>query len=158
MYFPLMYRYAPKRNLLPTQPRQDDVARREVARLSAQVEQLQQDLKVQFTRIAQLQADVDQIKKLLTSKGRLEGNCVTGSDGEVRPSRARRKHAVQLRESVDVTFAAVHDDHDTLGHAATAAPVSHVQTAVGLHSHGHRRSPTVPRTMGHLHLPEAWSV
>jgi len=70
MYFPPMHRHAPRRNVLPTQPLRDDAARKEVARVAVQVEELRRDVQVQFTRIAQIQADIDEIKKLLrTLKG-----------------------------------------------------------------------------------------
>jgi hypothetical protein len=65
MYFPALHRHLPKRNVLPLQTMRDDAARREVARVSAEVDQLRRDLQIQFTRIAQMQADLDQIKKLL---------------------------------------------------------------------------------------------
>jgi hypothetical protein len=65
MYFPALHRHLPRRNVLPLQPVRDDAARREVARVAADVEQLRRDLQIQFTRIAQMQADLDQIKRLL---------------------------------------------------------------------------------------------
>ena len=65
MYFHATHRHAPKRNVLPTHPLRDDAARREIARLSAHVEELKRDVHVQFTRIAQIQADLDEIKRLL---------------------------------------------------------------------------------------------
>ncbi len=65
MYFPPTHRHLPRRNVLPLQPIRDDAARREVARLAAEVEQLHRDMQIQFTRIAQMQADLDEIKKLL---------------------------------------------------------------------------------------------
>jgi uncharacterized membrane protein len=43
----------------------DDTARREAARLAAEVEHLRRELQIQFTRIAQMQADLDEIKALL---------------------------------------------------------------------------------------------
>ena len=66
MFFPGRHRHAPKRNVLPTQPIRDEAARRQIAELAAQVEALSRDVKVQFTRTAQLQTDLDEIKKLLT--------------------------------------------------------------------------------------------
>jgi hypothetical protein len=68
MYFPPTQRHSPKRNVLPTQPMRDDAARREIARVAAQVEELRRDVQVQFTRIAQIQADLDEIKKLLRAQ------------------------------------------------------------------------------------------
>jgi hypothetical protein len=65
MHFPPMHRHAPKRNVLPTHPLRDETARREIARLSAQLDELRRDVQVQFTRIAQMQADLDEIKRLL---------------------------------------------------------------------------------------------
>lgn len=65
MYFAGTHRHLPKRNVLPLQTIRDDVARREVARVAVDVEQLRRDLQIQFTRIAQMQADLDQIKRLL---------------------------------------------------------------------------------------------
>ena len=65
MYFPPTQRHLPQRNVLPLQTSRDDTARREVARLAAEVEHLRHDLGIQFTRIAQMQADLDEIKKLL---------------------------------------------------------------------------------------------
>lgn len=65
MFFHPTHRHAPKRNVLPTHPLRDETARREIARLSAQVDELKRDVHVQFTRIAQMQADLDEIKRLL---------------------------------------------------------------------------------------------
>ena len=65
MYFPATHRHLPRRNVLPLQTIRDDTARREVARAAAEVEQLRRDLQIQFTRIAQMQADIDEIKRLL---------------------------------------------------------------------------------------------
>ena len=65
MYFPTTHRHAPKRNVLPTHPLRDEAARRQVAELSAHVEELRRDQKIQFTRIAQLQSELDEIKALL---------------------------------------------------------------------------------------------
>jgi uncharacterized membrane protein len=65
MYFPPTHRHLPRRNVLPLQPIRDETARREVARVVVEVEQLRRDLEIQFTRIAQMQADIDEIKRLL---------------------------------------------------------------------------------------------
>ncbi len=65
MYFPPTHRNAPKRNVLPTHPLRDDAARRQVAELAAKLEELRRDMKVQFTRTAQLQAELDEVKQLL---------------------------------------------------------------------------------------------
>jgi uncharacterized membrane protein len=65
MYFPAIHRHLPRRNVLPLQTVRDDAARRQVARVSAEIEQLRRDLQIQFTRIAQMQADIDEIKRLL---------------------------------------------------------------------------------------------
>ena len=65
MYFPSTERHLPRRNVLPLQTIRDDAARREVATVAADVEELRRELKIQFTRIAQMQADIDEIKKSL---------------------------------------------------------------------------------------------
>jgi hypothetical protein len=70
MYFPVRSRHAPKRNVLPTQPLRDDAARRQIAELVVQVDELRRELKIQFTRIAQLQADFDEVKQLLLTSRR----------------------------------------------------------------------------------------
>ena len=70
MYFPTTHRHAPKRNVLPTQPLRDDAARRQIAELSALVEELRRDLKIQFTRTAQLQTELDEIKARLQRRSR----------------------------------------------------------------------------------------
>ena len=51
--------------MLPLHSTRDETARREVARVAAEVEHLRRDLQIQFTRIAQMQADLDEIKRLL---------------------------------------------------------------------------------------------
>jgi hypothetical protein len=65
MYFATIHRNAPKRNVLPTHPLRDEAARRQIAELAANVEELQRELKIQFTRTAQLQTELDEIKALL---------------------------------------------------------------------------------------------
>ena len=70
MYFPTTHRHAPKRNVLPTYPLRDEAARRQVAELSAHVEELRRDQKIQFTRIVQLQTELDEIKALLQRRSR----------------------------------------------------------------------------------------
>ena len=65
MHFPATHRHLPRRNVLPLQTIRDEAARREVARVAAEVDQLRRELQIQFTRIAQMQADIDEIKKLL---------------------------------------------------------------------------------------------
>jgi hypothetical protein len=65
MNFPTIHRHAPKRNVLPTHPLRDEAARRQIAELSATLEELRRDQKIQFTRIAQLQSELDEIKTLL---------------------------------------------------------------------------------------------
>ena len=64
MFFPPQ-RHAPQRNVLPNGPSRDTTARREIARLSALVEELQRELRTQFTRMAALQAEVDELKTRL---------------------------------------------------------------------------------------------
>lgn len=44
MYFPATHRHLPRRNVLPLQTVRDDAARRQVARMAAEVEQLRRDL------------------------------------------------------------------------------------------------------------------
>ena len=63
-------RHFPKRNVLPTQPLHDEAARRQIAELAAIVDELRRELRVQFTRMAQLQAELDEIKQALAGKGR----------------------------------------------------------------------------------------
>jgi len=71
VYFPPSRRHLPKRNtILPTGPQRDDTARREIARLVVLVEDLQREMRTQFTRIANLQAELDQMKRLLQKKHR----------------------------------------------------------------------------------------
>ena len=65
MYFPTLHRHLPRRNVLPLQPVRDEAARREIARVSAEVDHLRRELQIQFTRIAHMHADLDEIKKLL---------------------------------------------------------------------------------------------
>jgi len=70
MYFHTTHRHAPKRNVLPTHPLRDDAARRQIAELLALVEELRRDLKIQFTRTAQLQTEVDELRALLQRRAR----------------------------------------------------------------------------------------
>jgi molecular chaperone GrpE (heat shock protein) len=63
MFFPPTQRHAPQRNVLPNGPSRDNTARREIARLSALVEELKRELRTQFTRMADLQAEVDELKQ-----------------------------------------------------------------------------------------------
>ena len=70
IFFPVRSRRAPKRNVLLTQPLRDDAARRQIAKLVVEVDELRRELKIQFTRIAQLQADLDEIKQLLLTSRR----------------------------------------------------------------------------------------
>lgn len=70
MYFPPTHRHLPRRNVLPLQTIRDETARREAARVAADVDQLRRDLQIQFTRIAQMQADIDEIKRLLKQSKR----------------------------------------------------------------------------------------
>jgi hypothetical protein len=46
----------------------DDAARREIARLSALVEDLQREIRTQFARIAQMQAELDELKRATQDK------------------------------------------------------------------------------------------
>jgi hypothetical protein len=68
MYFPPTQRHAPQRNVLPDGPSRDNTARREIARLAAVIEELQREIRTQFTRMANLQAEVDEVKQLLKNK------------------------------------------------------------------------------------------
>jgi hypothetical protein len=65
MFFPPTQRHAPQRNVLPNGSSRDTTAWREIARLSALVEELKRELRTQFTRIADLQAEVDALKQAL---------------------------------------------------------------------------------------------
>jgi hypothetical protein len=63
MFFPPTQRHAPQRNVLPNGSSCDTTARREIARLSALIEELKRELRPQFTRMADLQAEVDAVKQ-----------------------------------------------------------------------------------------------
>jgi chaperonin cofactor prefoldin len=51
--------------VLPTAPLRDDAARREIARLAALLEELQREIRTQFTRMAQMQAELDELKRVM---------------------------------------------------------------------------------------------
>ena len=63
MFFSATQRHAPQRNVMPNGPSRDSTARREIARLSALIEELRRELRTQFTRMADLQAEVDELKQ-----------------------------------------------------------------------------------------------
>lgn len=65
MYFSPVQRHTPKRNVLPLEPFRDDTARRQLARLTADLDELRREMQIQVTRSGQLQAELDEIKRLL---------------------------------------------------------------------------------------------
>jgi tetraacyldisaccharide-1-P 4'-kinase len=65
MFFPPTQPHAPQRNVLPNGPSRDNTARREIARLIAMVDELEREIRTQFTRMAHVQAEVDELKQLI---------------------------------------------------------------------------------------------
>ena len=71
MLFSTTHRHLPRRGAHPPL-RGDAVTREEFTRLAATIHSLQRDQEIQFKRIAQIQAELDDLRKLLEKivKGR----------------------------------------------------------------------------------------
>jgi hypothetical protein len=67
MYFARTQRHSPKRNEFPISPTRDETARRHLARMAVDLEDLRRQMEIQVTRSGQLQAELDEIKQLLKS-------------------------------------------------------------------------------------------